>query len=185
MGRRFLKVVYNIHIIHLCAGLSYYIQNVLIISCYLHVFPRIILCYSTVIPACSTTSYYQQISYLFFCFCVSIVVIFLYFQTAWYQKACLINSPMNCCPAWDVSKAARMQFRQSLKELWNEFLTTKKKVYFLHDNSMQCVFIAEPPWSWSYGSWIYNYMCNQRLSQLKLWVRIPLMAKYTRYKMIR
>jgi hypothetical protein len=26
----------------------------------------------------------------------------------------------------------------------------------------------------SYGSWIYNYLCNQCLSSLKLWVRIPL-----------
>ena len=29
-------------------------------------------------------------------------------------------------------------------------------------------------WSWSHGSWIYNYLCNQCLSPLKLWVRIPL-----------
>jgi hypothetical protein len=29
-------------------------------------------------------------------------------------------------------------------------------------------------WSWSYGSWIYNYLCNQCLSPLQLWVRIPL-----------
>jgi hypothetical protein len=29
-------------------------------------------------------------------------------------------------------------------------------------------------WSWSYGSWIYNCLCNQCLSPLKLWVRIPL-----------
>jgi hypothetical protein len=28
--------------------------------------------------------------------------------------------------------------------------------------------------SWVYGSWIYNYLCNQCLSQLTLWVRIPL-----------
>jgi hypothetical protein len=27
------------------------------------------------------------------------------------------------------------------------------------------------PW-WSYGSWIYNYLCNQCLSPLMLWVRI-------------
>ena len=27
--------------------------------------------------------------------------------------------------------------------------------------------------SWSYGSWIYNYLCNQCLSSLTLWVRIP------------
>jgi len=26
----------------------------------------------------------------------------------------------------------------------------------------------------SYGSWIYNYLCNQCLSPLKLWIRIPL-----------
>ena len=26
--------------------------------------------------------------------------------------------------------------------------------------------------SWSYGSWIYNYLCNQCLSSLTLWVRI-------------
>ena len=28
-----------------------------------------------------------------------------------------------------------------------------------------------PSWVWSYGSWIYNYLCNQCLSSLKLWVR--------------
>ena len=27
-------------------------------------------------------------------------------------------------------------------------------------------------WSWSYDSWIYNYLWNQGLSPLKLWVRI-------------
>jgi hypothetical protein len=35
-------------------------------------------------------------------------------------------------------------------------------------------------WSWSYGSWIYNCMCNQYLSPLKLWVRMQLMAWCTR-----
>jgi len=29
-------------------------------------------------------------------------------------------------------------------------------------------------WSWSHGSWIYNYLCNQYLSPLKLWAWIPL-----------
>jgi hypothetical protein len=29
-------------------------------------------------------------------------------------------------------------------------------------------------WSYMYGSWIYNYLCNQCLSPLTLWVRIPL-----------
>ena len=31
-----------------------------------------------------------------------------------------------------------------------------------------------PSWSWSYGSWIYNYLFNQCLSPLTLWFRIPL-----------
>jgi hypothetical protein len=30
------------------------------------------------------------------------------------------------------------------------------------------------PSSWSYGSWIYNYLCNHCLSPLTLWVWIPL-----------
>jgi hypothetical protein len=30
-----------------------------------------------------------------------------------------------------------------------------------------------PSWLWSYGSWIYNYLCNQCLSPLMLWVRTP------------
>jgi hypothetical protein len=38
-----------------------------------------------------------------------------------------------------------------------------------------------PSWSWSYGCWIYNYLHNQCLSPLKLWVRVPLMAKLTGY----
>jgi len=36
-------------------------------------------------------------------------------------------------------------------------------------------------WSWSYGSWIYNYLCNQCLSLLKLWVRTPFMPMCIRY----
>ena len=36
-------------------------------------------------------------------------------------------------------------------------------------------------WLWSYDSWIYNYLCNQYLSPLKLWVRTPFMARCTRY----
>jgi len=32
-----------------------------------------------------------------------------------------------------------------------------------------------PSWSWSYGSWVFNYLFNQRLSPLMLWVRISLM----------
>jgi hypothetical protein len=35
-------------------------------------------------------------------------------------------------------------------------------------------YLKGPSWSWSYGSWIYNYLCNQCISPLPLWVRTPL-----------
>jgi len=34
--------------------------------------------------------------------------------------------------------------------------------------------IKGPSWPWSHGSWIYNYLCNQCLSPLMLWVRISI-----------
>jgi hypothetical protein len=34
--------------------------------------------------------------------------------------------------------------------------------------------VSGQSWSWSYGSWICNYICNPWLSPLTLWVRIPL-----------
>ena len=45
-------------------------------------------------------------------------------------------------------------------------------VMYIWYNLMWWKFISDlqgPSWSWSYGSWIYNYLCNQCLSPLKLW----------------
>ena len=36
------------------------------------------------------------------------------------------------------------------------------------------IYTKGPSWSWSYGSWIYTYLCNQFLSPLTLWVRTPI-----------
>jgi len=36
-----------------------------------------------------------------------------------------------------------------------------------------------PSWLWSYGSCVYNYMCNQCLSSLMLWVRISIRTRCT------
>jgi hypothetical protein len=44
-------------------------------------------------------------------------------------------------------------------------------VYFL--NSLW------PSWPWLYGSWIYNYLCNQCPSPLMLWVRISTRTRRT------
>ena len=34
-------------------------------------------------------------------------------------------------------------------------------------------------WPWSYDNWIYNYLCNQCLTPLMLWVRISIRARCT------
>jgi hypothetical protein len=41
------------------------------------------------------------------------------------------------------------------------------------------LFLVGPLWSWSHGSWIYNYLCNQCLSPLMLWVQISIRASCT------
>ena len=41
-----------------------------------------------------------------------------------------------------------------------------------------------PSWSWSYASWIHNYLYNKCLSPLMLWVRTPFMARCIRKNII-
>jgi hypothetical protein len=36
-----------------------------------------------------------------------------------------------------------------------------------------------PSWPWSYGSWIYNNLCNHCLPSVTLWVRISIRARCT------
>jgi hypothetical protein len=42
-----------------------------------------------------------------------------------------------------------------------------------------------PSWLWLYGSWVFNYLCNQCLLPLKLWVWTSFMARCTRYNIMR
>jgi len=51
---------------------------------------------------------------------------------------------------------------------------------------MSCKFtiLKGPSWSWSYGSWSYNYLCNQCLSPLTLWVQIQHMVMCTGYNIM-
>jgi len=41
-----------------------------------------------------------------------------------------------------------------------------------------------PSWSWLYGSWIYNYLCNQCLSLVHLGVWILFIARGARYNIM-
>jgi hypothetical protein len=64
------------------------------------------------------------------------------------------------------------RYNQSLLLLLKPACLTEKQ---------QLPIIQGPLWSWSYGSWVCNYLRNQCLSPLKLWVRTPYMARCTRY----
>ena len=48
----------------------------------------------------------------------------------------------------------------------------------LSDTNIYTIFTG-PSWPWSYGIWIYNYLCNQCLSSLMLWVRFSIRARCT------
>ena len=56
-----------------------------------------------------------------------------------------------------------------------------RQVTLSKHNVLRCKdeFLLELSWPWSYGSWIYNYLCNQCLSPLMLWVRIWIRAMCT------
>jgi hypothetical protein len=52
-------------------------------------------------------------------------------------------------------------------------------VFGADGNHSDSQFYLGPSWLWSYGSWIYSYLCNQCLSPLMLWVRLPPRARCT------
>jgi len=60
-------------------------------------------------------------------------------------------------------------------------ITTKVESLFLH--MTRCTWYnlmwERASWPWSYGSWIYYYLCNQCLSPLRLWVQILIRARCT------
>jgi len=61
--------------------------------------------------------------------------------------------------------------------------TTINNKQLLEPLCLQSIWIAKesgPSWSWSYGSLIYNYLFNQCIYLLMLWVRTPHMAVMTR-----
>jgi phage gp36-like protein len=47
-----------------------------------------------------------------------------------------------------------------------------KTLICLPNRYVYYILLKGPSWPWSYGSWICNYLCNQCLSPLILWVRI-------------
>ena len=50
---------------------------------------------------------------------------------------------------------------------------------FKRKHTIAFLYVQGPSWPCPYGSWIYNYLCNQCLSPLILWVRILIRARWT------
>ena len=70
---------------------------------------------------------------------------------------------------------------------YDEVTSCKSRdIIFLSDIQFTLIVqnIVEPLWSWSYGSWILHYLCNQCLSLLQLSIRIPLIARCTWYNIM-
>ena len=91
---------------------------------------------------------------------------------------CYVTTEMFC------GKIVLLMLLHCLKSLWGPSWSWSygSWIYnYLCYQYLSPLKLWEPSWSWSYGSWIYNYLCYQYLSTLKLWVWIPLMVKCTRY----
>jgi hypothetical protein len=65
--------------------------------------------------------------------------------------------------------------------LWGK--NCQNYIYFYWSNIHHYEFEG-PSWPLSYGSWIYNYLCNHCLSPLKLGVRTLFMTKSSPYNII-
>jgi len=63
-------------------------------------------------------------------------------------------------------------------------------IHFIVEVIFSCFFytflyyVVGTSWSWWYGSWINNYLCNQCLSSTRLWGRNPLITRCTRYNIM-
>jgi hypothetical protein len=57
-------------------------------------------------------------------------------------------------------------FQNDIYMLSSNWMTQKNHLLISHIS----ILIEGPSWPWSYGSWIYNYLCNQCLSPLMLLV---------------
>jgi hypothetical protein len=77
--------------------------------------------------------------------------------------------PKGVKPRIKEEEGAYMFWMKQMPVMIHLFISSHTKFKCSRDTCLLCLTeVREPSWSWSYGSWIYNY-----LSPLTLWVRIP------------
>ena len=85
------------------------------------------------------------------------------YSTCTYIETELSSIPMSCNFTIDHSRfSSFFYWCDWLNTNFNSVLTNKRNLPNMEG----------PSWSWSHGCWIYNYLCNQCLSLLTLWVRL-------------
>jgi hypothetical protein len=79
----------------------------------------------------------------------------------------------------DIEKYYKNYHRYKSKTNTTNLLSQESFIFY----SKKCIpiIMEAPSWPWSHGSWIYNYLCNQCLSPLMLWVRISIRASVQHY----
>ena len=72
---------------------------------------------------------------------------------------------------------------EKVNKLASKELSSAQRKYCTTRNELAIVTFTRQiwglSWPWSYGSWIYNYLWNQCLSPLMLWVRISIRERCT------
>ena len=79
---------------------------------------------------------------------------------------------------WFLRSKDKFYFKTAMRFLQSFFLVFWPQITYIFIYSVFdfCKFPV-PSQPSSYGSWIYNYLCNRCLSPLMLWVRLPLRTR--------
>jgi hypothetical protein len=133
--------------------------------------------------------------YIYKCICIwqwhGILCIIMYHVLVWSFDIFIISFTLDqkaCkCFIWLIKHICKLHAKKV--HVFFALNSFKGQISSLNIMSLEChllLFIIGRHvwWSWSYGSWIYNYRCNQCLLPLKLWFLILLMARCTRYNIM-
>jgi hypothetical protein len=92
-------------------------------------------------------------------------------------ELCYAINYCNVIQVWEHGFVPREFFLQHLETRFNKWVhssynTWKQDLISKYRFSLLPLSVEGLSWSWSYGIWIYNYLCNQCLLPLTLWVQI-------------
>jgi hypothetical protein len=124
------------------------------------------------------------------------VQLYLYHSLTGLYMGIILTTSLLRLQIWQGSQQHKLQsicavltFDPQLKKILAYFIKDRYQKYYKYFNFFMlivfsytgcdlCLSLSGPSWSWSYGSWVYNYLCNRFLSPLMLWIRIPHRARY-------